>query len=142
LQRYSGLTHDTRRDYLRTRALDQVLDHPAGLGIGGYGLNMPVLSPRPAVPYPHNIVLEVANESGLIALDALLALVGVALLMALRLARRPGLAFCAVGITFAFIEALASGSVNDNGVLWMLLGLTYAAARTIDSRAAGNARTT
>ena len=129
LARYSGLTDDARRAYLRTRALDQALDRPAGLGIGGYGLNLPVLNPRPAVPYPHNIVLEVANESGIVALNALLALLGVGFVMALRLARRRGFALCAAGITFAFIEALASGSVNDHGVLWLMLGLTFAATK-------------
>ena len=72
--RYSALTSDPRRDFLRTRALDQAIDHPLGSGIGAFAVNLPVLNPRPRVPYPHNIVLEVFNESGVLALAKVLSL--------------------------------------------------------------------
>jgi hypothetical protein len=44
-----------------------------------------------------------------------------------RVARRPGAAFCAVGMVFALLEAFASGNVNDDHLLWMTLGLALAA---------------
>jgi O-antigen ligase len=127
LSRYQGLTNDPRRAYLHTRALDQALAHPLGNGVGTFGLNLPVINPRPAVPYPHNVALEVFNESGIFALAALVGLVGAALLAALRVVSRPGAAFCAVGMVFALLEAFASGNVNDDHVLWMTLGLALAA---------------
>ena len=127
LSRYQGLTNDPRRAYLHTRALDQALAHPLGNGVGAFGLNLPVINPRPAVPYPHNVALEVFNESGIFALAALVGLVGAALLAALRVVSRPGAAFCAVGMVFALLEAFASGNVNDDHVLWMTLGLALAA---------------
>ena len=65
LSRYEGLTTDPRRAYLHTRALDHALAYPFGNGIGSFGLNLPVLNPRPAVPYPHNVALEVFDESGI-----------------------------------------------------------------------------
>ena len=127
LSRYEGLTTDPRRAYLHTRALDHALAHPFGNGIGSFGLNLPVLNPRPAVPYPHNVALEVFDESGIFALGALVGLVGASLLAAVRVARRPGAAFCAVGMVFALLEAFASGNVNDDHLLWMTLGLALAA---------------
>ena len=141
LERYSALTSDSRRDYLRTQAIEQSLDHPMGVGIGGYGNNLPVISLGSTVPYPHNILLEVVNESGLIALDALLALLAAAFVVALRLARMRGLAFCVAGVTFAFVEALASGNVNDNAVLWLMLGLTFAVSQTPEARGGRRAQT-
>ena len=57
----------------------------------------------------------------------LVGLVGASLLAAVRVARRPGAAFCAVGMVFALLEAFASGNVNDDHLLWMTLGLALAA---------------
>jgi O-antigen ligase len=126
LSRYQRLTSDPRRDYLTTRALDQALAHPLGNGIGSFGLNLPVINPRPVVPYPHNVALEFFNESGIFALGALVALVAAAFLAALRVARLPGAAFCAVGLAFALLEAFASFSVTENFLLWMMLGIALA----------------
>jgi len=70
LNRYTRLTNDPRRGYLHTRALEQALAHPLGNGIGTFGLNLPVINPRPVVPYPHNVALEIFNESGIFALGA------------------------------------------------------------------------
>ncbi len=126
LSRYARLTNDPRRGYLHTRALEQALAHPLGNGVGTFGLNLPVINPRPAVPYPHNVALEVFNESGIFALGALVALVAAAALAALRVARHPGAAFCAVGLAFALLEAFASGNVTDDSLLWMTLGIALA----------------
>jgi O-antigen ligase len=126
LSRYERLTSDPRRDYLHARALDQALAHPLGNGIGAFGLNLPVLNPRPTVPYPHNVALEFFDESGIFALGALAGLVGAAFLAALRVARYPGAAFCAVGLAFALLEAFASASATDNFLLWMMLGIALA----------------
>jgi O-antigen ligase len=126
LSRYERLRSDPRRDYLHTRALDQALAHPFGNGVGTFGLNLPVINPRPAVPYPHNIALEVFNESGIFALGALVGLVAAAFLAALRVARQPGAAFCAIGLAFALLEAFASFSATDNALLWMMLGIALA----------------
>ncbi len=123
LSRYQRLTSDPRRDYLSTRALDQALAHPLGNGIGKFGLNLPVINPRPTVPYPHNVALEVFNESGIFALGALAGLVAAAFLSALRVARLPGAAFCAVGLAFALLEAFASFNATDISPLWLMLGI-------------------
>jgi len=126
LTRYQRLTSDPRRDYLSTRALDQALAHPLGNGIGRFGLNLPVINPRPKVPYPHNVALEVFNESGIFALGALAGRVAAAFLSALRVARLPGAAFCAVGLAFALLEAFASFSATDMSLLWLMLGIALA----------------
>ena len=101
LSRYARITNDPRRSYLHTRALDEAFAHPLGNGIGTFGLNLPVLNPRPVVPYPHNVAHEIFNESGIFALGAFVALVGAAFASALRVARLPGGAFCAAGLAFA-----------------------------------------
>lgn len=126
LNRYTRLTNDPRRGYLHTRALEQALAHPLGNGIGTFGLNLPVINPRPVVPYPHNVALEIFNESGIFALGAFVVLVGAAFAAALRVARQPGAAFCAVGLAFALLEAFASGNVTDDFLLWMTLGIALA----------------
>jgi O-antigen ligase len=126
LSRYERLTNDPRRGFLHTRALDQALAHPLGNGVGTFGLNLPELNPRPAVPYPHNVALEIFNESGIFALGALAVLVGAAFLSALRVARLPGAAFCAVGLAFTLLEAFASGNATDDSLLWMTLGIALA----------------
>jgi O-antigen ligase len=126
LSRYERITNDPRRGYLHTSALDQAFAHPLGNGIGTFGLNLPVMNPRPAVPYPHNAAIEIFNESGIFALGAFAALVGAAFLSALRVARLPGGAFCAAGLAFTLLEAFASGSVNDDSLLWMMLGISLA----------------
>jgi O-antigen ligase len=126
LSRYGRLTNDPRRGYLHSHALQQALDHPLGNGVGAFGLNTPVLAPRPDVLYPHNVALEVFNESGIFALGALVALVGAALVSAVRVARLPGAAFCAVGLVFALLEAFASGNVTADPLLWMTLGIALA----------------
>jgi O-antigen ligase len=126
LSRYEHLTSDPRRAYLHTRALDQALAHPLGNGVGTFGLNLPELNPRPLVPYPHNVALEIFNESGIFALAALAVLVGAAFLSALRVARRPGAAFCAVGLAFTLLEAFASSNATDDFLLWMTLGIALA----------------
>jgi hypothetical protein len=126
LSRYGRLTNDPRRAFLHTRALDQALAHPFGNGIGAFGVNLPVINPRPQVPYPHNVALEVFNESGIFALGALVALVATAFVAALRVARLPGAAFCAVGLVFALLEAFASGNVTADPLLWMTLGIALA----------------
>jgi len=126
LNRYTRLTNDPRRGYLHTRALEQALAHPLGNGIGTFGLNLPVINPRPVVPYPHNVALEIFNESGVFALAAFAVLVGAAFAAAWRVARQPGAAFCAVGLAFALIEAFASGNVTGDFLLWMTLGIALA----------------
>jgi O-antigen ligase len=126
LSRYARITDDPRRSYLHARALDEAFAHPLGNGIGTFGLNLPVLNPRPVVPYPHNVAYEIFNESGIFALGAFAALVGAAFASALRVARVPGGAFCAAGLAFALFEAFASGSVNDDSLLWMMLGISLA----------------
>jgi O-antigen ligase len=126
LSRYERLTNDPRRGYLHTRALDQALAHPLGNGVGTFGLNLPELNPRPTVPYPHNVALEIFNESGIFALAALAVLVGAAFLSALRVSRLPGAAFCAVGLAFTLLEAFASGNATDDSLLWMTLGIALA----------------
>ena len=85
-----------------------------------------MINPRPTVPYPHNVALEVFNESGIFALGALAGLVAAAFLSALRVARLPGAAFCAVGLAFALLEAFASFNATDISLLWLMLGIALA----------------
>jgi hypothetical protein len=134
LTRYARITDDPRRSYLHTRALEEAFAHPLGNGIGTFGLNLPVLQPRPVVPYPHNVAYEIFNESGIFALGAFVALVVAAFASALRVARWPGAAFCAAGLAFTLLEAFASGNVNDDSLLWMMLGISLAMPAAVGRR--------
>ncbi|HEY1480642.1 MAG TPA: O-antigen ligase family protein [Gaiellales bacterium] len=137
LKRYTHLTTDRRRAYLHSRALDQAFAHPLGVGVGTYGVNLPVLQPRPAVPYPHNVIYETFDESGIFAVGALVALMLTGLAAALKTAWRPGCAFCAVGLVFGLSEAFASGSVADDPLLWMTIGISMGIVGGFAERGSG-----
>jgi hypothetical protein len=114
------------RGYLFHRGWELALDHPFGLGAAGFqsvtGLN-----------HPHNILLQLADEQGLLAVVLFLT-VTVAAWRARRLA--PGglgspEAIAAGGlIVFLLVQALASLDINQDKPLWFAYGLAFA-LRTI-----------
>lgn len=96
---------------------------PFGRGWGGLS---PALTP--VSDYPHNILLEVAGEGGVIAVAGLLFVVVLAIwrtVHAVRTGDASALAIFAL-VVFWFVNALVSGDINDNRGLFVVLAAALA----------------
>ena len=124
------------RSQLWAQAFTAFAQHPLlGIGSGGFG------AINPAEPYPHNILLEVAAELGVVGL---LLLSGVIVSAAASLARawrttgeRDKLDAAVVITLFvvALVNALFSGAIADNKEVWIWGGLGLGmSARTMAAR--------
>jgi hypothetical protein len=101
----------------------------AGTGIGGFGAATGGVETERGL-YPHNILLELGAELGLPGVAAFLLLAGLAVrqgLRALRAARdtqRSALAVLTLTLAgYCLVNAMFSGDLNDNRLLFAVLGL-------------------
>lgn len=107
-----------------TDAVDQWRARPwLGNGVGSW----PILAGFGDVRgYPHNIFLEVGAEQGILGLCLLLLLLGYASFTLgpwRRLRASPTLLTIFMLLTYALANALVSGDIPDNRVLFLLLGM-------------------
>jgi O-antigen ligase len=100
--------------------------HPLGVGTAGYN------ALTGGLQYPHNIILELASEQGLIGVALFVALV-IAAWRARRLTtlgpRSPEAVLTGALIVLFFAESLFSDDINGNRLLWFALGLALAVRR-------------
>jgi O-antigen ligase len=131
---FSGNTAQVlgKRDFLLRYGADLAIAHPMGLGIAGYQAVTGYI-------YPHNALLEAADEEGILGLGLLLALI----LAAWRSARRawagrtsPEAVFAATLLVVMVGEAMFSTSFTQNRLMWFALGLAFAVPRIPPTRAA------
>lgn len=102
------------RDWLWQTSFDFIATSPLGLGFGNF-------SALAAYPYPHNIVVEVFVEGGWIAGGLLCLVLLLALVQAFRKSTSPvGYATLAL-LVFTLANAMVSGDVNDNRLLWVVI---------------------
>jgi len=100
-----------------------------GLGIGGFSTYY--IGQDKAFFYPHNIVLEVGSELGIIGLGFFLSIVGACLYELIRTRKRYnnklylGSTVLALYV-YTFLNALLSGNINDNRIFFVWIGVTYA----------------
>jgi O-antigen ligase len=115
-----------RLDFYRS-ALEALLQHPIiGLGVGGWSIfyyNEDILR------YPHNFLLEVGAEQGVIGLIPLIALLVLLLRSALKVLHSDHeLAFAFPTLVFCISYHLMTGTVESRQ-LWFICGLNAATAR-------------
>ncbi|RLB75352.1 MAG: hypothetical protein DRH24_19735 [Deltaproteobacteria bacterium] len=97
-----------------------------GVGPGGLGVHF---RGRDARLYPHNIVLELGSETGGFGVSLFLVVVGVPMIRALaRMRRARGvsktvLCFLITASSFLLLNAMMSGDVNDNRMLFAFIPL-------------------
>lgn len=111
--------------------LPVIIDHPLGVGWGDWGDEVPIFTGEER-EYPHNLILEVFAEGGW--------LVGLAVVIALWVAFRRAWGMAVLGVegqgvfalfVFALMNAMVSGDINDNRLLWVAVGLSFAFRQVI-----------
>jgi O-antigen ligase len=118
-----------------TAAIDEIPERPfLGLGVGGWSIYYWDSDSR---QYPHNILLEISVEEGLVGLIAFLAFQAIIYSDASALMRLSGGRFVAFfGIfLFALIAAMFSGDLDDNRAIWLCAGLLLAACQLVRAEA-------
>jgi len=105
-----------------------------GLGIGGFSVYYFGVDHR---SYPHNMILEIGSELGILGLTSYFFLLVFCLAYLLNLRKkyiRKGkyyfflIAILTVFI-FMFLNTMASGDINDNRVFFMWFGIIYSIGR-------------
>jgi O-antigen ligase len=116
-----------RRLTLYRWALGMFAEKPlTGWGLGGWSYN--VLD-RDVPAYPHNLVLEIAAEEGVMGLAALGTLLLCVVLSMRRIWRSsPDLSFIAPVFAFSLLATMTSGDINVNRPLWLWCGVIFALA--------------
>jgi O-antigen ligase len=112
-------------------AISEIGERPmAGLGVGGWAVYYTGKDER---QYPHNLVLLIAVEQGLIGVTALLiflAAVGFALR---RIIRASGDAYFVLFalVLFSLTVSMFSGDLDTNRLLWFWCGMSFAFSRLV-----------
>ena len=118
----------TRND-LMALGVRMFSEHPFfGVGIQGFRFH----SPNPLTyNYPHNLVLELGSELGLVAAASFLALVACAFreiwkqLRDLNRSASSPVVTVFLLLIFAFLDGMVSGDINDLRFMWFMMGLPY-----------------
>jgi len=122
-----------RRLTLYRWALSMFAEKPlTGWGLGGWSY---YVFDRDTPSYPHNLVLEIAAEEGVMGLTALGTLLFTVFLAIRNVWRRsPDLSFVVPVFTFSFLATLTSGDINVNRPLWLWCGVIFALAGIAERR--------
>ncbi|QQE75511.1 O-antigen ligase family protein [Brevibacillus composti] len=109
------------------RSWETIGAHPLGIGWGGFAREIN-LWPGEARQYPHNIWLEIALEGGWLAAIGFFALVAACFVRLWR--RLHSFEARALFALFLYVNlnAMVSGDINDNKLLFALGGMALAAA--------------
>jgi O-antigen ligase len=122
-----------RLDFYRT-TLAAIPNQPIfGTGIGSWGV---FYFGSDARGYPHNILLEITYEEGIVGLAAFLILLfamGVALV---RMIKASHSHFLVVGllVLYCVLVSLFSGDLDDNRVMWLWMGVGLSVCRIVQTR--------
>jgi len=122
-----------RRLTLYRWALRMFAEKPlTGWGLGGWSY---YVFDRDVPAYPHNLVLEIAAEEGVMGLAALGTLLLCVSLAMRRIWRSsPDLSFIAPVFAFSLLATMTSGDINVNRPLWLWCGVIFAFAGIVRRR--------
>ena len=119
------------RSEITSSAVDMFADHPLGVGTAGY----PALT---GFPWPHNIILELGAELGVLGIALFLVLLVATLLALARGSLRSSHAPEAIGavalLLVPLMLSLSSYDLNGNRIMWTMFGVALVVG------AAGNRR--
>jgi O-antigen ligase len=113
-------------------ALDAVAQHPfTGLGLGGWSVFYSgQVGGQKVWTYPHDLLLEVASEQGLLGLALLLGLLASLFHSAWKVAKYPQFAFLLPVFIFEVFNRVFTGSIEDRN-LWFWFGMVVALSRMV-----------
>lgn len=118
----AGEEADESRGRLAHEALIRIPHHPFGLGWGGFG-KLGFGGADTTLPYPHNMLLEVAVEGGWLALAAVVGFMLLALRGYIHSSTTPaGAALFGLGFYWVAV-AQTSSDINGNRMTWIALSL-------------------
>ncbi len=126
-----------RRLTLYRWALEMFAEKPlTGWGLGGWSY---YVFDRDMPAYPHNLILEIAAEEGVMGVAALGTLLFTVFFAMRRLWRSsPDLSFIAPVFVFSFLATMTSGDINANRPLWLWCGVSFALAGIAERRLHGS----
>ncbi|WP_457948330.1 O-antigen ligase family protein [Pseudarthrobacter sp. alpha12b] len=115
------------RNQIWDHAYSLLLQYPQGVGWGSFPRYADVsqFTNSDGRMYPHNLFLEGLVEGGWLVGAALLLFVVIAARRLLKNATTPQLATFLGLFAFALTNALVSGDVNDQKLMWVTLGLAF-----------------
>jgi O-antigen ligase len=122
-----------RLDFYRA-TINAIPNQPLlGTGIGSWGV---FYYGSDARGYPHNLILEIAYEEGLIGLMAFLSLLFVVGIALVRMIRASHSHFLVLGllVLYCVLVSLFSGDLDDNRVLWLWIGVGLSVCRIVQTR--------
>jgi O-antigen ligase len=95
-----------------------------GKGIGSFPVSFSSIDAR---DYPHNIFLELLSELGLLGLILFLFLLTVSIGRLIKVSKRDSINKMYLGLLagflFSFLNALVSGDINDNRILFTFIAI-------------------
>lgn len=104
-------------------AFDMIKENPIfGKGFGSFGVNY---LDRDILDYPHNIFLEVGSELGLIGFLIITTLISIGIFRSYKFIRTGDFVgiWIFASLVYLLANAMVSGSLNDNRMLFALLGI-------------------
>jgi O-antigen ligase len=117
------------RDDLMWLGVRMFSEHPI-LGVGTQGFRY--LSPNPLTyNYPHNLILELGSEMGIIAALSFLAIAFCAFREIIRqlrdqvLSQNPLTVTVLLLLIYVFLDAMVSGDINDLRFMWFIFALPF-----------------
>jgi O-antigen ligase len=87
--------------------------------------------------YPHNLLLQIAFEQGLVGIAALGFFLATMAAVSYRMLRKTGTRYAVFPslVLFCVIVSMFSGDLDDNRILWYWAGVTLAVCAIVQSRA-------
>ncbi len=127
------ITHlTTRRTEHYAASLNMLRSHPLfGVGFGGYNFSN---DPRQRYLYPHNFLLEVGAETGVVGIVLFCAFLGLALHRTIILIRNgPDTShwIAVFLLVYALIAGWVSYSITYHAMLWVSLGLVFSLGESL-----------
>ena len=135
LENLSGVSTETRLEFYKTAVIfiKSLPRNIVGLGMGGFSVLYCGYDMR---LYPHNIFLEIGSELGILGFLAFVFIIYRSFVRVLRNVRESKVEmdyFLNIGLllnlVFMLINSSVSGDINDNRLLFAILGLIYAYSR-------------
>lgn len=123
-------------------AIREIGNHPFGVGWSHF---VDVLTAGERLSsgdrqYPHNVILEAAVEGGWLFGIAVAALIAIAVRRAWTQSTTPHAAAFLGLLLFTVINAMVSGDINDNRLMWACVALAWTLPRPPDAPTAPSAR--